>query len=73
MHLYYCIEGIGPHGIRNYLATTDVDAIGEDYCQVTITARFDVGPDGDLVAGKALIDIAHNRSVIGGIRSYLGL
>src|SRR4051794_20681470 len=39
-HLYYNIEGTGPHGIRNYLATTDVDEVASDTCQVTITARF---------------------------------
>lgn len=73
MHLYYCIEGIGPHGIRNYLATTDVDAIAPGVCQITITARFDIGPGDDLIAAKAMVDLAHNRSVIGGLRAHLGL
>lgn len=70
MHLYYNIEGTGPHGIRNYLATTDVDAVGDNRCQVTITARFDIEEGAELVKAKALIDFAHNQAVIGTLRAY---
>jgi len=69
-HLYYNIEGAGPYGIRNYLATTDIDEISDDSCQITITARFDVPPATDLLKAQALINQAHNDSVIGGIRRY---
>jgi hypothetical protein len=73
MHLYYNIEGTGPHGIRNYLATTDVDAVGENRCQITITARFDIDEGADLVKAKALIDFAHNQAVIAAVRAFLAL
>jgi hypothetical protein len=70
MHLYYNIEGVGPHGIRNYLATTDIDALGEHRCQITITSRFDLAATDDLVKAKGLIDFAHNQAVIGSMRAY---
>jgi hypothetical protein len=70
MHLYYNIEGTGPHGIRNYLATTDVDAMCEHRCQISITARFDLAESDDLVKAKGLIDFAHNQAVIGSMRAY---
>lgn len=65
MHLYYNIEGIGPVGIRNYLATTDVDRISDDLCQMTITARFDLPKDGDIVMAKNIINVAHNGVIAG--------
>jgi hypothetical protein len=70
MHLYYNIEGVGPHGIKNYLATTDVDRLTDARCQVTITARFDLDADGDVVKAKALIDFAHNQAVIAAMGKY---
>ena len=72
MHLYYNIEGEGPLGIRNYLATTDVDPLSEEACLVTITARFDLRPDASVTKAKALIDAAHNDAVIGGLRRTFG-
>jgi hypothetical protein len=60
MHIQYNIEGIGPYGIRNYLATTEIDALGDTLCQATITARFDLADSDDPVAAKAFIDAAHN-------------
>lgn len=73
MHLYYNIEGVGPNGVRNYLATTDVDPVGPEACQVTITARFDLERGGDVAKAKALIDFAHNQGVFGSIRRYFGV
>lgn len=67
MHLYYNIEGEGPLGIRNYLATTDIDATGDRMSQVTITARFDLSTGEDIARAKGLIDAAHN-GVIGAMR-----
>lgn len=65
MHLYYNIEGIGPVGIRNYLAITDVDKISDDLCQVTTTARFDLPEDGDMIMAKNVINTAHNNVFAG--------
>ena len=65
MHLYYNIEGIGPAGVRNYLAITDVDHISDDLCQVTTTARFDLPEDGDMIVAKNIINTAHNNVFAG--------
>ena len=70
MHLYYNIEGTGPNGLRNYLATTDVDPAGPSRCQITITARFDLDDRADVAKAKALIDFAHNQGVIAAIARY---
>jgi hypothetical protein len=69
-HLYYNMEGVGPHGIRNYLATTDIDEAGEERCQITIAARFDLDEGADVAKVKALIDFAHNQGVIRQIQRY---
>lgn len=59
LHYYYNIEGIGPAGVRNYLATTDVDPISDRECQVTITARFDLADDMEMLRAKNIINAAH--------------
>lgn len=71
MHLYYTIDGDGPLGMRNYLATTDVDPVSDTACMVTITARFDLAPGADVVAAKTLIDNAHMNAVIATLRKVL--
>ena len=43
--LYYNMEGEGPFGLRNYLATTEVDDLGDGRSRVICTGRFDL-PDG---------------------------
>ncbi len=52
-HLYYNMEGEGPFGLRNYLATTEVDELGPESTRVTCTGRFDLPSDApaDLVKG----------------------
>ncbi len=51
--IYYNMEGEGPFGLRNYLATTEVDEISPTLSRVTCAGRFDL-PEGaptDLVKG----------------------
>lgn len=43
--IYYNMEGEGPFGMRNYLATTEVDDLGAGRCRVTCSGRMDV-PEG---------------------------
>lgn len=43
--IYYNMEGEGPFGLRNYLATTEVDELGPDRIRVTCAGRFDL-PEG---------------------------
>ena len=70
MHYYYNIEGIGPAGVRNYLATTDVDPITDSECQVTITARFDLAANMEMLRAKNIINAAH-LGVIKGLQFNL--
>ncbi len=51
--IYYNMEGDGPFGLRNYLATTEVDESGPGRCRVTCSGRFDLptGAPADLVKG----------------------
>ena len=70
MHFYYNIEGIGPAGVRNYLATTDVDPISESTCDVTITARFDLPDNLSMGTAKSVINAAH-LGVINGLKVNL--
>ncbi len=64
-HFYYNIEGVGPLGIRNYLATTDVDELSDSMSQVTIAARFDVPEGVDVIQAKNIINAAHNGVMLG--------
>jgi hypothetical protein len=66
--IYYNMEGEGPFGLRNYLATTEVDELGPDSTRVTCSGRFDLPEDApaDLVKGviegvydSIIHDIAH--------------
>ena len=70
LHFYYNIVGVGPAGLRNYLATTDVDRISDTVCQVTITARFDLPADLDMGMAKSIINAAH-LGVIKGLQYNL--
>ncbi len=51
--LYYNMEGEGPFGLRNYLATTEVDCLGSGRSRITCSGRFDlpVGAPAELVKG----------------------
>jgi len=51
--IYYNMEGLGPFGMRNYLATTEVDEVSPESCRVTCSGRFDLPAAApvDLVRG----------------------
>ncbi len=61
--IYYNMEGEGPFGLRNYLATTEVDELGPDRCRVTCSGRFDLpqGAPAELV--KAAIESVYDSIV----------
>lgn len=40
--IYYNMEGVGPFGMRNYLAFTEVDDLGGGRSRVTCRGRFDL-------------------------------
>lgn len=61
--IYYNMEGEGPFGLRNYLATTEVDELGPNRSRVTCTGRFDVpeGAPADLV--KTVIESVYDSII----------
>jgi hypothetical protein len=54
--IYYNMEGEGPFGMRNYLATTEVDEIGPRRARVTASGRFDVPEGAPVEVVKAVIE-----------------
>ncbi|MFA5631437.1 MAG: SRPBCC family protein [Porticoccaceae bacterium] len=43
--IYYCIEGEGPFGMRNYLAITEVDELGPERSRITCRGRWELPED----------------------------
>ena len=54
--IYYNMEGVGPFGLRNYLATTEVDELGPDRARVTCSGRFDLPAAGPSELVKGVIE-----------------
>jgi hypothetical protein len=54
--IYYNMEGQGPFGMRNYLATTEVDEIGPLLTRVTCSGRFDLPEGAPVDAVRAIIE-----------------
>lgn len=69
--IYYNMEGSGPFGMRNYLATTAVDELGPHRTRVTCAGRFDLpqGAPADLV--KGFIEGVYEHGIIHGISALL--
>jgi hypothetical protein len=64
--LYYTFGGVGPGGVRNYHATTFVDALGPDCCRVTCASQYDI-PDDAGTDMKDFIEEFYDRAIIQGI------
>lgn len=58
--LYYNIEGIGPFGMRNYLAITEVDELGPNRIRVTCSGRFDLPPEAPAELVKTVIESVYD-------------
>lgn len=65
--VYYNVEGVGVAGMRNYLATTTIDALGPDSCRVTCSSRFDVPEGGPVDMIRDFLQAVYTRSVIKGM------
>ena len=61
--LYYNMEGEGPFGMRNYLAMTEVDDLGNGRTRVTCRGRFDLptGAPGAMV--KTFIESVYDSII----------
>ena len=70
--LYYTFGGIGPGGVRNYLATTFIDETGSSACRVTCASQFDIAADAasDM---KAFVEEFYDRAIIQGIAKLIAI
>ena len=61
--LYYNMEGEGPFGMRNYLATTEVDELGPNKSRITCSGRFDVPEGAPVELVKGVIESVYDSIV----------
>ncbi len=54
--IYYNMEGEGPFGLRNYLATTEVDELGPNLSRITCSGRFDLPAGVPIDTVKSVIE-----------------
>ena len=71
MFIYYNMEGVGPFGMRNYLATTTVDEMGPSQARVTCSGRFDVPEGGPADLVKGFIEGVYEHGIIHGISAMV--
>jgi len=64
--LYYTFGGVGPGGVRNYHATTFVDALDPGRCRVTCACQYDISDDAGTDM-KDFIEEFYDRAIILGI------
>jgi hypothetical protein len=65
--IYYNMEGTGPFGMRNYLATTEVDELGTDRSYVTCAGRFDLPAAAPAELVKGFIENIYETGILHGI------
>lgn len=65
--ILFNIEGIGPFGMRNYLCTMEIDAIGDQQCEVRFFGRVDLPVDGPRELIEAFVADIYERGIAGGI------
>lgn len=61
--IYYNMEGEGPFGLRNYLATTEVDDLGNGRSRVTCSGRFDLPESAPAETVKGVIESVYDSIV----------
>jgi len=61
--IYYNMEGEGPFGLRNYLATTEVDELGPTLTRVTCSGRFDLPEGAPVELVKGVIEAVYTSIV----------
>ena len=66
LRLYYTFDGVGPGGVRNYLATTYVDELAADRCRVTCASQYDIADDAETDMQDFIEDF-YDRAIIQGI------
>ena len=61
--LYYNMEGEGPFGLRNYLASTEVDALGPGRSRVRCSGRFDLPPGAPADLVRSVIENVYDSII----------
>lgn len=61
--IYYNMEGEGPFGMRNYLATTEVDELDAHRSRVTCSGRFDLPDDAPADLVRSVIESVYDSIV----------
>jgi len=65
--IYYNIEGSMANGMRNYQATTTIDALGPERSRITCSSCFDVPDEATGEASQRFLEDVYDRWVINGI------
>jgi len=68
----YLLEGEGPLGMRNYIATTEVDEVKPGVARVTCTGRVDLPEGAPPEAIQGMLTETYKRGVIGGTAHLAG-
>ncbi len=61
--IYYNMEGEGPFGLRNYLATTEIDDLGDGRCRITCSGRFDLPEEAPPERVRGAIEAVYDSIV----------
>lgn len=61
--IYYNIEGEGPFGMRNYLASTVLDPLGPERTRVTCSGRWDMPEGAPADAVKAAVEAIYDSII----------
>ena len=67
--IYYDMVDDGIPGIRNYLATTTVDAFGAGGCRMNFSSTFDIPADADEEQLQAIILFVYS-TIASGYQAY---
>jgi Polyketide cyclase / dehydrase and lipid transport len=68
--IYYNMEGLGPFGMRNYLAITEVDDLGNGRCRATCRGRFDLPTGAPEPLVKGFIEGVYG-AILSGISAHV--
>lgn len=69
--ILYRLDGEGPMGMRNYIATTEVNDIGNGRALVICTGRADMPADVPAAAMQGLLETTYEHGVIAGTLDYI--
>jgi len=70
--IYYMVQREGIPGVRNYLATTTIDELGAEECQIELSSSFDViDPAVDEQYHRRILESIYEDCILKGLATYL--